>query len=331
MDNLKICIIKLGALGDVVRTTSILPAIKQKYPDSEITWITKPECKEILEGNPLIKRILTLPCVLEEEFDILYNFDLEQEATHLAMQVKAIKKYGYYDEQGFPVAFNSGAEYCLNTIFDDELKKSNKKTHQEMMFEVAELEYKKQKGQIVLTDKDKEYALEYLNANNLQNKKILGLNIGSSKRWPSKAWHIEKVKEFIKNARLRGYEIVLLGGDDEKKSMSDLALELNRQNIKVYETDTKDSLKKFFAIIGICDRIVCADTLALHVALALEKPTTALFFCTSPYEIEDYGLLTKITSSRLLDFFPEKSDQYSEELVNSISVEQVLETIHNKP
>ena len=37
----KILIIKLDATGDVLRTTSILPALKREYPKSHITWLTK--------------------------------------------------------------------------------------------------------------------------------------------------------------------------------------------------------------------------------------------------------------------------------------------------
>ena len=87
---MKIVIIKLGAKGDVVRTLPLLLGIKEKYPNSEITWITKPSSKEILETSPYIDKILTLP--IEDElgsFDILYNFDIEETATELASEIKA--------------------------------------------------------------------------------------------------------------------------------------------------------------------------------------------------------------------------------------------------
>ena len=75
--------------------------------------------------------------------------------------------------------------------------------------------------------------------------------------------------------------------------------------------------------------MVCSDSYALHTSLALKKPTIALFFCTSPHEVEDYGLLKKIISPKLYDFFPEKQDRFSEELVNSILVEQVLKALES--
>ena len=36
----RILIIKLGAIGDVIRTTPLLTPLRDKYPNSEITWMT---------------------------------------------------------------------------------------------------------------------------------------------------------------------------------------------------------------------------------------------------------------------------------------------------
>ena len=142
----KIMVIKLGALGDVVRTLPVLLAIKEKYPDSEVSWITKANALQLFEGNPYVKKVYSLPYKInkDEKFDVLYNFDVEEDATKLAKGIKADKKLGFYSEDRFPAAFNLSAEYYLNTLFDDNLKKNNKKTYQEMMFEAAELKWKKQ-------------------------------------------------------------------------------------------------------------------------------------------------------------------------------------------
>jgi len=223
---MKICIIKLGALGDIIRTTPILEAIKDKYLNSEITWITKPESKEILENNPLIAKILTIPIEnLDENFDILYSLDIDEKAIKLANLIKAKKKLGYYNNEDFPDCFNSGAEYYLNTAFDDSLKKSNRKTYQEMIFQASELKYTHQKCQIFLTEKEKLYGKEFLRKNNLKTGKIIGLNIGSSSRWPSKAWDLEKVKEFVIKIKKDNYELILLGGLNEQNILDNLSKE----------------------------------------------------------------------------------------------------------
>jgi len=337
---MKICIIKLGAKGDVVRTLPLLVGIKEKFPNSEINWITQPSSKEILETSPYINKILIIPVnnLGKQNFDILYNFDIDEEATKLATEIKAEKKYGFYSESNegnsnYVACFNLSAEYYLNTLFDDETKKNNTKSYQEMMFELAEIPYKKRFHPIYLTEQDKKHADDFLiknkiknNLNNQINKKIIGIHVGSADRWPSKKWHLDNLKEFIIKAKNKDYEILLFIGPDEKNYYNNLLKELDQEKVKIYSV-SPSSDKEFFSLINICNKVISGDSFALHVALALKKPTIGLFFCTPPNEIEDYGLLKKIVSPFLYDFFPEKMDVYDENLTKSISAERVLEEL----
>ena len=326
-----ICIIKLGAAGDVVRTLHILPAIKEKYPNSKITWITKPEVSELLEGNPYINKIVTLNYqdIEKNEYDIVYNFDIEEDATNLAVKIKAKKKYGFYSENGYAASFNSGAEYYLNTIFDDQLKKKNKKTYQEMMFMAAELPYDKDKYfcGIYLNEKDRKYAEDFVKNNKIETEKLIGIHMGAASRWPSKVWHPDRVKEFIKRAKNEGYNVLLFGGPNEVEAHRKLAEELKKEGIDIYQNKPSNTKKEFASLVNLCKVMICSDSLSLHVALSLKKETIGLFFCTSPDEVEGYKYLKKIISPMLYDFFPERSDEYSEELVKSISADIVLKEI----
>jgi len=324
-------IIKLGALGDVVRTLSILPAIKEKYPDSEIYWITKPNALQLFENNPFVKKASAIPYKTspQEKFDVLCNFDIEDEATELVEQIKSDKKFGFYSQDGFPASFNLSGEYYLNTMFDDELKKSNGKTYQEMMFDAAELEWKRQHCPIYLNETDKKYAKEFSKTNKLEAKKLIGIHMGAGPRWPSKAWSKEKIKEFILSAKKKGYEVILFGGPDEFKTFEPLIQELKKSNIQVLKNNPQNTIKEFAALVNICSIMICSDSFALHVSLALRKPTIGLFFCSSSNEIEGYGMLKKIVSSSQKDFFPEKMNVYDEKLVNSILAETVLQEVEN--
>ncbi len=326
----KILIIKLGAKGDVIRTLPLLKAIKEKFPVSEISWITKSNISDLIENNPLINKIFNLDSYPKEPVDILYNFDIEDEATKIAIEIEAKEKCGFYSEQGFPAAFNLEAEYYLNTLFDDELKKANRKTYQEMMFEAAKLPHKKNLPEILLTEKDQNYAKKFIEDNSLISKKILGIHIGASPRWPSKKWSKEKIKEFIEKAANLGHSILFFGGPNETEDHSRLYEELKEKGIEIIRNNPLNTNGEFASLISVCDKVVCLDSFALHVSLALKKPTIALFFCTTPHEVEGYGLLTKITSPLLESFFPEKMDLYDEELVNSISVQEVIGSLNEK-
>ena len=54
----RILLIKLDALGDVVRSTALVQGIKNKYPDSQLTWLVKQDAKFFINNNPYVDRCL---------------------------------------------------------------------------------------------------------------------------------------------------------------------------------------------------------------------------------------------------------------------------------
>ena len=53
-----VIIIKLDALGDVLRTTAILPAVKRKYPAAHITWITRRNAIPVFDNLPTVNEVV---------------------------------------------------------------------------------------------------------------------------------------------------------------------------------------------------------------------------------------------------------------------------------
>jgi len=49
--------------------------------------------------------------------------------------------------------------------------------------------------------------------------------------------------------------------------------------------------------------VICNDSLPMHLGLGLGLHVVSFFTCTSPWEIYDYGLLTKLVSPRLHEYF----------------------------
>ena len=92
---MKVAIIKLGADGDVLRTLPLAKAIKERY-NAEITWVTKGDVAELLEDLPYVSKVERIPFKTNEKFDILYNFDIDEQATALAESISAKEKKGFY-------------------------------------------------------------------------------------------------------------------------------------------------------------------------------------------------------------------------------------------
>ena len=52
----RILIIKTAALGDVLRTTSILPGLAARHPGAAITWVTAADAVPLVAHHPLVER-----------------------------------------------------------------------------------------------------------------------------------------------------------------------------------------------------------------------------------------------------------------------------------
>ncbi len=295
----KILIIKLDAVGDVLRTTSILHALKQKYPDSHVTWLTKQNSKDIFINNNLVDTVLTFESfdltskLTTEVFDLLIHPDASPISSSLASIVNAKVKKGFVLNQlGQVVPVNQEAIEWLEMGAFDEFKKKNKKTYQQIIHEIAGLNYNKGEIIIKLTDDELAFKNHFYETHNLKKyKTIVGLNTGASKRWQLKQWRFEGFKELISRLQKnKDVGILLFGGEDEV----DRNNELLNLFPSLINTGSKNSLRQFFSLMDLPDIILTGDTLALHTATALKKKVVCYFGPTSSAEIEDYGRIKKI-------------------------------------
>ena len=296
----KILVIKLDAVGDVLRTTSILHALKLKYPESQITWLTKHNAKDIFINNNLVDNVLLfesndlLARLKTEAFDLLIHPDASPVSSSLAAITKAKVKKGFVlNHLGQVIPADDDAIEWLEMGAFDEFKKKNKKTYQQIIHEIAGLKFNKGEIIINLTADELAFKNHFYEAHSLQKyKTIIGLNTGASKRWQLKQWRFDGFKELIsKLLKNKDVGIMLFGGEDE--------VDRNNELIKLFptlvNTGSKNSLRQFFSLMDIPDIILTGDTLALHTATALNKKVICFFGPTSSAEIEDYRRIKKIS------------------------------------
>lgn len=295
----KILIIKLDATGDVLRTTSILPALKREYPKSHITWLTKKNAKELFNNNPFVDELIIfeendiVPRLLVEKFDILIHPDASVVSASLASIVYAeIKKGFLLDAKGKVIPVNDDAVEWLEMGAFDDLKKKNQKTYQEIIHNIAGLKYQKDEIQLRLNQKEIDFKNDFFSKHNLiRFKYLVGLNTGAGTRWQYKQWRIEGYIELIeKLSKNKEFGILLYGGPDEVERNKILKNKFPH----LIDTGTNNSLRHFFSLLDLCDVLVTSDTMALHAATALKKKIVCLFGPTSNTEIEDYGRIEKV-------------------------------------
>ncbi len=160
---MKILIIKLGhsetldpevgrvsSLGDVLRTTPMLFAIKEKYPESKITWLVDEAPYPLLKDNPYLDRILVWDSfvgfqLMGEKFDMVINLEKIGGLCAITNRINAWKKYGFrFDEISGSYSIYDGAEYALELCTKHDIKKNNDKTWQQVLVEMIGCEWKEQ-------------------------------------------------------------------------------------------------------------------------------------------------------------------------------------------
>jgi len=293
---MKTLIIKLGALGDVVRTTVLLREL-----EGEIYWLTKKNSEPVLSS----KKISRIYFIEDEgsigelknmEFDLVINLDEEKEVLELLKQLKFHKLIGVFLGEDNEIYYSPESKYWFDmskiskfsSVEADQLKKENIISVPQIITEMVlgQGSWKEQEYDIGINEKSLEEVKGKIGLINI----VTGV-------WKNKFW--TGYNELYDLFEKEGYDVKFLG--------------------------LRNTIKEHIDDINNCEIIVCGDTFGMHVALALKKKVIALFNCTPPHEIYDYERMIKIVSPLYEDYFYKK--ELSAEAMSAISVEEVYNAV----
>lgn len=279
----QILIIKLGAAGDVIRTTPILHKITSRYQDAEITWLTRYPVfvPKSIVANILNWNVENIIWLQSRKFDMLYNFEKDREAIGLASIISAKIKKGYLvDRYGKCKPADADAEHKWITGIFDDISRANQLSYPEEILNICGFSFNREKYILDIPKTDTSFNLE-------SSKKIIALNTGCGKRWQTRLWGKENWIELSKNLYENGYLPLLLGGQDE----NDMNIYIEKSSPAVYLGYF--SLDDFINLVNRCDLIVTSVTMAAHLAIALNKKIVLLnnTFNRNEFELYDLGVI----------------------------------------
>jgi heptosyltransferase-2 len=324
----RIVIIKLAALGDVIRTAAILPGLKQRWPKSHITWVTRPSGARMLANHPEIDRLLPFDaetlCHLEHErFDLCLSLDKEPGPTALAMRIDARERRGIgLSPHGTAVPLNPECmEYFLLGLDDHKKFVENSKSYQQLLYEALELEYAGQRYRLYPGEAQRERARALWSDAGINDRDVVvGLNTGAGRVFANKNWPPERFIELASLIRRRtDWRVALLGGPDE----SAVNIRVAAACPTAIDTGCDHDELEFAALVERCDALVTGDTMAMHVAIAMDVPCAVLFGPTCQQEIDLYGRGEKVQTSLSCSPCYVRSCDKSPSCMDDISVEQV--------
>jgi ADP-heptose:LPS heptosyltransferase len=328
----RILIIKLGALGDVIRTTAILPGLKDHWPASHITWVTRPNGTRMLANHPLIDRLLPFDaetlCHLEyERFNLCLSLDKEPGPTALAMRVNACERRGIgLSPHGTPFPLNPECgEYFLLGLDDQKKFSQNTKSCQQLLYEALGLEYRGQRYRLYPGATHRAQARAFwAGAGIAEHEVVVGLNTGAGRFFANKNWPPAKFVDLSRAIAARtSWRIALLGGPDERVQNRRIAADCP----DVIDTGCDRDELGFAALLERCNVLVTGDTMAMHVAIAADVPCVVLFGPTCAPEIDLYGRGEKVrTSLPCAPCYSRRCDR-SPNCMDDVSVARVLAAV----
>jgi len=281
-------ILKLGATGDVVRTTPFL-----RHLEGDITWVTSHKNVALLNGIHDRLKCFSWEnrhCVPRVSWDLVINLEDSLEVGQFAKSLQAKRTFGAYLAADDTLRYtdNANAWFDLSLISKygrqkaDQLKLLNRRTYQELIF--AGLGWR-------FTDDDT-YLLPRGTDTGLAGDVAIAADSGPV--WPMKNWaHYAQLQQA-----------------------------LEKRGLKTNVLPTRPTLLEHLADVRNHRCLVGGDSLPMHFALGCGRRCITIFNCTSPWEIHGYGLQTKIISPLLQEFFYRRN--FDPRATAAVTLEEVL-------
>lgn len=311
-------IIKLGAAGDVLRTTPLLRALDPLVTGTKILWVTHhPELlpKEACEAVKF--DAVTLARLTAQEWDFCWNLDKDIDACAAAYHVKASEKAGYTLKDGMPYPIDKRAWHKFATGLDNPYSKSNKLNYVQEIFDIVGLPYNGEEYWLRSPAKASQEMAEII----LPGSGWIGLNTGAGWRWPTRIWSEENWITLIDLLQCKGLKPVILGGPEEVQLNDRLAAATGCLWPGV------QSLDVFYAMIHRCRALVTSVTQAMHLAIAARTPLVLFNNIFNEHEFELYGRGEIIGPPHHCDCFYDAKCVTGRNCINEITPPVTMESI----
>lgn len=298
----RILVIRLDAIGDLICTTPLFRAIKEKNDNAELSVIIQKGNVAVLDNNPYIDRIYEYDGnIYDNETGIgIDNVDDVVKAANRFVSDNALSKY--YQKVFLPMHFLEGRNAFLSVALSVAIKpisiiswvKSNEwvnKYRKEIAKELSSriitinspmhekdyiltmargvgIEVSTNKLELYCREEDS-YIDQIIKKNDTDQRYVAVGVVGSEGR---KTWKSENYKELFADMIDRNIIFVLFGASDAIP-----AAEIIGESNNVISLVNKTSLDQTIYAIKKCDMYLGSNTGLLHIAVAFDKPCVTLY------------------------------------------------------
>jgi heptosyltransferase I len=285
----RVCIVMLGAAGDVVHTLPVVAALKRHQPTCRISWILQPGPASLLRGHPDVDEIIIfrrsegwrgfrqLRAELKtREFDITLAMQIYLKAGIITAMTRAPIKLGY------DRARSREFTWIFNTV---SLPAREQRHHQDQFLEFAEalglptepLEWKLGPWESELPWRD-EFRARF-------DRPVAAIVIGASR--PEREWIAERWAAVVRSLYDDyGMAPVLVGGTSQREI--DTQETVMRESAVPVASTLGEPFRRLVSILDSSALVISPNTGPLHIAVALNRPTISLNAFGNPKRVGPY-------------------------------------------
>jgi heptosyltransferase-2 len=309
---MRIAIIKSAALGDVLRTTALLPALRRRHNSPNVTWIASDDSLPIVSRNTFIDCAVSLSNAADaswrsESYDWVISLDEEPTSCKVATSLATRRLSGAYVDDTCAVAYTDDMSLWFGMGLlrsakaggiarANQLKVQNRLSYCHILYECLDLSPPIAGPQLFVTPDEEAQARLWREESGIRpDTQIVALNTGAGDRWQHKRWGESQTAALASQlCEQLNVTVVILGGPEETERNERIRRTLRHPGIVVAPTNM--SVYAFAALLRLCRVLVTSDSLALHIAAASGITTIAFFGPTSDAEADISGLGEKIVA-----------------------------------
>lgn len=298
----KILIIRLSAIGDVVRTLPALRALRDKFPSAYIAWVVEENAKDLLQGHPDLNQIFIfkrkklskgfldvrnflntskevldfLRKVRGEHFDLVLDFHGILKSGVIGFLSGAPLRIGLsrHDSKEFNYLFNN----CHVTFKTNAISRIEKNLN---FIRFLGIHCDNQEPIIPIADEDRHAINNFFTEKGLsEHTPLIAIHPGTSKKTLYKRWNISYyaivADKLIEKLHAK---IVWTWGPGELETAKSIVTQMKYESTIACKTG---SLRQLAELFRRCDLFLGSDSGPMHIASFVKTPVVAIYGPTDP-------------------------------------------------
>ena len=290
----KILVIKFWGMGSILLATPTLKALKRKFPESQLYFLTLSQNRDLCQTLKTIDKTIYLDVrnfftffiglwrifltFRREKFDLVIDLEFFTNFTALVTFFT-----GSRDTVGFQTF-----KFWRNGFYSRRVSFAHNKHIRDIFLKMVQVRGIEVKDNTIekpsVSSRERERIEKLFKTNHIKDSELLvSMNINTNPLFYNRRWPKENFAQLSKKLlRRKNIRILFTGGKEDKKYMESFQ-RLLKSSTKVINLCGRITIGEFVTLLERCHLFIGNDSGPLHLAVAMGLPTVSFFGPETPF------------------------------------------------